>query len=157
LPLLAVVAVVVPLTALYLMQLSKTQTLRNDIAVAEQESQRLRPQIERINQLMQKRQDLNLRLNLVRDLNRERTLPVQLLDELALQVPEHLWLTKLTQSGAAAIRLEGVTFSNLVVADLMSRLEATDLYTDVDLVVAKRETIGAEKVVGFSLTSRITR
>ncbi len=156
LPLAIVVGVIVPLCALYLIQATKIQGLKSDIQVAEQESLRLKPQIEKINQLMRKREELNLRLNLVRDLNRERALPVQLLDELSMQVPDHLWMTKMAQAGPAAMVLEGVTFSNLVVADLMSRLERTDLYKDVDLTVAERKTIGNELVVAFSLTTRIT-
>ncbi len=157
LPLAAIVAVVVPLTALYLMQMARIQSLKSDILVAEQESQRLKPQIEKINQLMRKREDLNLRLNLVRDLNQARTMPVQLLDELSMQVPNHLWMTKVTQNGPGAMTLEGVTFSNLVVADLMSRLERTDLYTDVDLTVAERKTLSGERVIAFGLTTRVSR
>lgn len=157
LPLAAIVALVVPLTALHLIQASKIQSLRNDVMVAEQESQRLKPQIERINQLMRKREELNLRLNLVRDLNRERTMQVQLLDELSMQIPQHLWLTKLQQTSPASYVLEGVTFSNLVVADLMSRLEATDLYGQVDLSVAERKKIDGEPVMTFTLTTRVTK
>ncbi len=156
LPLIVIVAVIVPLCAVYLVQTSKLHGLRSDILVAEQESLRLKPQIDKINQLMRKREELNLKLNLVRDLNRERTVPVQLLDELSLQVPNHLWMTKLQQVGPGAMVLEGVTFSNLVVADLMTRLERTDLYMDVDLTRTKRILIGEEKVVKFELTTHIT-
>jgi type IV pilus assembly protein PilN len=136
LPLGVIVATTVPILLLYFLQTTKIQGLRSDILVAEQESQRLKPQIEKINQLMQAREDLNLRLNLVGELNRARTLPVQVLDELALQMPDHLWLTKLTQSGP-------------------TRLEATDLYADIGLTKAERKTIGADKVLAFTLTGRI--
>jgi type IV pilus assembly protein PilN len=155
LPLGVIVATTVPILLLYFLQTTKIQGLRSDILVAEQESQRLKPQIEKINQLMQAREDLNLRLNLVGELNRARTLPVQVLDELALQMPDHLWLTKLTQSGPTGVALEGMTFSNLVIADLMARLEATDLYADIGLTKAERKTIGADKVLAFTLTGRI--
>ncbi|MCK4303313.1 MAG: PilN domain-containing protein [Candidatus Eisenbacteria sp.] len=160
-PLGVVLALIVPIGSLYLMQVAKTQGLKADIILAEQESERLKPQIEKINQLIKKREELNLKLNLVRDLNRARTLPVQLLDELSIQVPNHLWLTKVTQNGPSAMTIEGLTFSNLVVADLMSRLERTDLYRDVDLTVAEKELIVEEKIarplVRFVLTTGITR
>lgn len=157
LPLAAILAVVVPLAAIYLIQATQIESLKTDLMVAEQESARLKPQIDRINQLMRKREELNLRLNLVSDLNRERTMPVQLLDELSSQVPAHLWLTKMTQTSAASFSVEGVTFSNLVVADLMSRLESTDLYGQVDLSVAERKTIEGERVMGFTLTTQVTK
>ncbi len=155
LPLGVILGVVVPIVALYFIQTAKIQALRSDIAVAEQESRRFKPQIEKINQLMQKREELNLRLNLVGDLNRARTLPVQVLDELAMQVPEHLWLTKLTQAGPTGLTLEGMTFSNLVVADLMTRLESTDLYADIDLTKTERRRQGEDNVMTFTLSARI--
>ena len=157
LPLGIILAVIVPLGAMFLLQTTKLNTLKSDIAVAEQESRRLKPQIQKINQLMRKREELNLKLNLVRNLNRERTVLVQLLDELALQLPAHLWMTKFIQNGPQSLTLEGRTFSNLVVADLMSRLERTDLYTNVDLTVAERELIEEEPVIKFALTTRLTR
>lgn len=156
LPLALIIAVIVPIAGLYLMQITKIQGLKSDIEVAQAESMRLKPQIEKINQLMVKREELNLRLNLVRDLNRARTLPVQLMDELSMQVPEHLWMTNMEHFGSA-MTLEGVTFSNLVVADLMSRLERTDLYRDVDLTVAERIAIGGEEVIIFTLTAQVAQ
>jgi len=157
LPLAAALALIVPLSALHFVRVAKIQGLKSDIQVAEQESRRLKPQIEKINQLMQKREELNLRLNLVSELNRQRTLPVQLLDELSMQVPEHLWMTKLTQAGAGAVTLEGMTFSNLLVADLMSRLERTDLYTGIDLTLTERKKINEEKVIAFTVTAQVAR
>lgn len=155
LPLGIIVATIVPILLLGFLQATKIQGLRSDIQVAEQESQRLKPQIEKINQLMVAREELNLRLNLVGELNRARTLPVQVLDELALQIPRHLWMTKLTQTGPTGLTLEGMTFSNLVVAELMTRLETTDLYADIGLTKAERKAIGSDKVVAFTLTGRI--
>lgn len=156
LPLALIVAVIVPIAALYLMQITKIHGLKSDIEVAQIESTRLKPQIAKINQLMVKREELNLRLNLVRNLNRARTLPVQLMDELSMQVPEHLWMTTV-EHGGGAMTLAGVTFSNLLVADLMSRLERTDLYRDVDLTVAERVKLGEEEVIIFTLTAQVTQ
>jgi len=152
LPLAAVLAVLVPLGALYMIQQIKIQNLKSDIMIAEQETARLKPQINKINQLIQKREELNLRLNLIRDLNRARTAPVKLLDELSLQVPEYLWLTKVGMAGSA-VQVEGITFSNLVIADLMSRLERTDLYSEIDLTKAERRLLGSEKVIHFIITA----
>lgn len=125
--------------------------------IAEQETVRLRPQIEKINQLITKREELNLRLNLIRDLNRARTAPVHLMDELSLQVPDYLWLTKMQVSGTSSLVVEGVTFSNLVIADLMARLERTDLYTNIDLTKAERAWLGEEKVIKFAITANVTQ
>jgi hypothetical protein len=44
------------------------------------------------------------------------------------------------------VQIEGVTFSNLVVADLMSRLESSDLFEKVDLVVTEKGAIEGRDV-----------
>ena len=54
------------------------------------------------------------------------------------------------------MKIEGVTFSNLLVADLMSRLEASPLYGNVDLVVAERGQIDQRNVVKFTITAKMT-
>ncbi len=52
--------------------------------------------------------------------------------------------------------IEGVTFSNLLVADFMSRLEASPLYGNVDLQVAEKGTIDQRNVVKFKITAGMT-
>ena len=49
---------------------------------------------------------------------------MKLVDELSRCVPEHLWLTSYEEQGNK-VQIEGVTFSNLLVADFMTRLEAS--------------------------------
>ena len=54
------------------------------------------------------------------------------------------------------MQVEGVTFSNLLVADFMSRMEASPLYGNVDLVVAEKGTIDQRSVVKFKITASMT-
>jgi Tfp pilus assembly protein PilN len=71
-------------------------------------------------------------------------------------VPEHLWLTVYEETSTDQVKIEGVTFSNLLVADFMSRLEASPLYGTVDLVVAEKGTIDQRTVVKFTVTAKMT-
>jgi type IV pilus assembly protein PilN len=154
-PLAAAVALLVPIGTLFIHQEMKLQSLRRDIQLAEQESASLRPRVTRVQELEAQRADLLRRLELVRSLNQERSLSVRLLDELARQVPGNLWLTKLSPAGPGAMTLEGVTFTPLVLADLMRRLNESRLYRDVDLTVAERTLIGDQKVLKFTITAAI--
>ena len=132
--------------------------LRADIRTANEEMSRLKPQIDRITQLAREREDLNLRLSILQGLCRERYLPVETMDHLADQVPDFLWLTKVALSGDNQITVEGMAFSNLMIADLMSRMEQSELFTGVDLVVAERSKNSAssdQPVLSFTLTSGI--
>lgn len=151
------VVLVLVLGGSLLVQEMRIQSLRDDILLAEQESAHLKEQAETVARLEQKCQGLESRLSLVFDLSRDRKMSLMLMDELAAQVPEHLWLTRISQSGPETQLVEGVTFSNLLIADLMGRMQRTDLYDGVDLTVAERAYIGEETVVEFSLTARIAR
>ena len=154
-PLTLGIAVLVPLLGMTAMQRIKIAGLRSDIAVAQAEARRLKPQIERIQLIEKDRADLNQRLVTVQGLARDRYLPVQVLDELATNTPEHLWLTKLKQRTTGQVEIEGMTFSNLLVSELMTRMEEADIFDGVALSVAERTSIGEQKVVRFTLNAKI--
>ncbi|MGE5176810.1 MAG: PilN domain-containing protein [Hyphomicrobiales bacterium] len=155
-PVLVLLLVAALFTAFSVVQAMQVSRLKSDIARAEQEAEKLRPQIQTIQELTQKREELTRRLNVITDLDKTRLWRVKLVDELSKCVPDHLWLTSYEETGANKIAIEGVTFSNLLVADFMSRLEASPLYGDVDLVVAEKGTIDQRNVVKFKITASMT-
>lgn len=151
----AAVAIVVPLGGIALIQQLRIASLKSDIAAAEVEATRLKPQIERIQTLIRERAEINQRLITVQGLARDRYLPVQLMDELAVQTPDYLWFTKLDQKTNGVVELEGMTFSNLLVAELMTRMEESDIFEDVELTVSERPKQVDEKVTRFVVTSKV--
>lgn len=154
-PLAAAIAVLVPVGTLFVHQETRLQSLERDIQLAEQEAATLRPRVARVQELEQRRDDLLRRLDLVSSLNQERTLTVRLLDELAHQVPANLWLTRMTPTGTSAMTLEGITFTPIVLSDLMRSLDESRMYRNVDLTVAERTQIGEQKVVKFTITASV--
>lgn len=148
-------AILLPVIGIGVMQQVKLANLRDDLAQAEADALALRPQIERIQALTKERQDLNQRLITVQGLARDRYLPVQVMDELATQTPDDLWFTKFDQKSTGELEVEGMTFSNILVAELMSRMEEADIFRDVSLTISERAKIGEGKVVRFALVSKI--
>lgn len=155
-PVLALLLVAALFTAFSVVQAMQVSRLKSDIARAEREAERLRPQIQTINELTQKREEVTRRLNVITQLDKTRLWRVRLVDELSKCVPDHLWLTSYEETGPNTVKVEGVTFSNLIVADFMSRLEASPLYGNVDLVVAEKGTIDQRNVVKFTITASMT-
>jgi type IV pilus assembly protein PilN len=151
LPIVLCCAILLPLGGMVLMQKAKIANLKEDIARAQVEKARLAPQIALVNDLVAKQRELRDRLRVLRDLGRNRTEMVRVVDELARHIPENLWLTRFIASPGGGYRLEGTTFSNLLVADLMGRLENSDLFYRVDLAESKRDLIGAEAVIDFAI------
>jgi Tfp pilus assembly protein PilN len=156
-PALIGVAVLLPIGGMYATQRARITSLRADIDQASLEMRRLQPQIDRIEKLVAEREELNLRLSVIQGLCRERYVAVEVMDHLADQVPDHLWLTKMSLSGPGQISLEGMTLSNLMVAELMSRMERSEVFQDVALTVAERVKSSSKEqpVLAFTLMAKV--
>jgi type IV pilus assembly protein PilN len=139
-----------------LSQNARIGSLNASIAEVDAQSRALAPQIEKVKRLAQERAELDLRLGIITKLERGRTQSVQLMDELARCVPDHLWMTQAQQDASGQLSLEGVTYSNLVVSDFMSRLERSSLFSDVELGVAERGQIANKDIVKFRISCRVT-
>ena len=103
--------------------------------------------------ITQQRQEVANRLDIIAKLDQERYFRVKVLDEISRCVPENMWLTKLDEQAGHSFAVEGVTFSNILVARFMSELEAAPHWQKVELGVAQQGKIDSYEVVQFSLVS----
>jgi type IV pilus assembly protein PilN len=156
LPLAVLVAAVLIVAGTALSQRTRADGLAHSITEVDQASRALAPQIERVNQLARERAELDLRLGIITKLQQGRTQSVRLMDELARCIPDHMWVNNVQQDGGGALNVEGTAFSNLVVSDLMSRLERSPLFADVELGIAERSALGDRDVVRFRVSCRVT-
>jgi Tfp pilus assembly protein PilN len=138
-----------------LLQGVRIGSLRAKIVEAESQTAGLKPQIEQIQRLTAEREELDTNMKVISRLEKNRAFEVMLLDELNKRVPAHLWLTSYTRSDSNIVAIEGVTFSNLIVADFITRLEHSVLFENVDLTIAERGKIDETDVVRFSLVSGV--
>jgi type IV pilus assembly protein PilN len=146
----------VVLAGTFASQRSRVSTLMRSISEIDAQSRALAPQIARVQRLAQERAELDLRLGIINKLEQGRTQSVRLMDELARCVPDHLWLTGATQDATSSLSVEGVTFSNLVVSDFMSRLERSPMFSNVEVEFTDRAQQGGHDVVKFKLTCQLT-
>jgi len=133
----------------------RLSSLSKELEEVEAQSRRIAPMIERVNRLSAERAELDLRLGVINKLQKGRTVTVRTMDELARTLPDHTWLQMATQDGPK-LSLEGVTFSNLVVSDFMSRLERSSMFANVELEVAERTSLGERGVVKFRIHCSVT-
>jgi type IV pilus assembly protein PilN len=155
-PLALVALFVAAVIGITVMERSRIASLNRDIARSEEEARRLKPQIDKVNELTRRREELNTRLGIIQDLDKGRFHAVRLMDEVAADIPAYLWLTALKDQGGTKVSLEGVTFSNLVVADLMMRLDRSDVFQNIDLVVTQKGLIDNREVTQFTVTADVT-
>jgi type IV pilus assembly protein PilN len=155
-PLALVVATALIVAGTALSQRTRADGLVRSIADVDAQSRVLAPQIERVNRLAQERAELDLRLGIIGRLQKGRTQSVRLMDELARCIPEHLWVSTVNQDNGTTLSVEGTTLSNLVVSDLMSRLERSPLFANVELDVAEHAAVDGRDVVRFRVTCQVT-
>ncbi len=129
--------------------------LQKDIEVAKEETQRLAPQIARIKQLTKERDEVDRRLDAITMLDKNRYFRVRLMSELSRHMPENTWLTRYEEVGNTSVRLEGITFSNFLIADFMRDQVTSDNYRAVDLEYIERGKIGDIDVLKFGLTAQV--
>jgi type IV pilus assembly protein PilN len=155
-PVAVLVASALVIAGTALSQHSRVSSLQHSIADVDAQSRALAPQIERVNRLAQERAELDLRLGIINKLEKGRTQSVRVMDELARCVPDHLWMTMAQQDAGTQLNLEGVTYSNLVVSDFMSRLERSPMFANVELGVAETGQVSDHDVVKFRITCQVT-
>jgi type IV pilus assembly protein PilN len=134
--------------------------IESQIAVAqatvrqlEAEVERYRPQEEQVAAFKKRKAELENKLEVIRELERARTGPVMMLDQLAEETPERLWFTTLSTEGGR-VRLLGASLDNVVVADFLRALNRSEYFSNVDLIKTDRETpINGVRLVKFEITT----
>ncbi len=136
-------------------QRHRIRNLEKKIEVAKEESRKLAPQLAKIKQITREREEVNKRLTLITSLDRHRYYRVKLLNDISFKLPANCWLTGIDELSPNSFAIDGITFSNFTVADMISNLENSSLVTSVDLKVAQRGQIRKREVMKFSLSANV--
>lgn len=133
----------VHVSALIENQNKRNEFLSKEIAKVEQE-------IKEIAELKKQRADLIARMNVIYQLQGDRTQVVHMFDELARKLPDGIYFTSLKHSGSS-IALQGVAQSNARVSALMRNLASSDWFAEPELEVITVSAKGSDRVSNFSL------
>ena len=113
-----------------------------------------KPQLAQVAAFKKRKSDLENKIEVIDGLDRARSGPVRVMDELALNTPDRLWLTGVTTKGDV-ITLTGKSLDNELIALFLRRLGESDYFTNVDLGSAKLGKDGGLKLVKFDITARL--
>lgn len=130
-------------------QEEKNAFLKKEIAILDK-------QIDQIKTLKEQTQALLARKQIIESLQRDRAEAVLLLNELAKQTPEGVFLRSVKQDGLK-IALVGFAQSNTRVSALMRNIEASQWLAKPQLVEIKSSTLANRRVYEFSLNASIKR
>ena len=133
---------------LHVSGLIEHQNRRNDFL--KEEIAKVDAQIKEVADLKKRRDALIARMNVIQQLQADRTRIVYIFDELVRSVPEGVQLTGLKHSGQN-MALTGVAQSNARVSALMRNLDGAQWFADPELNVINVRRRGGERVSEFSL------
>lgn len=154
-PLTVLALVLVGCTATLMVQGARLSSVEQEVAAARAEAEQYKKTIALIDDMVRKEQELNRRLGLVDTLDKDRFKTVRVLDEVARRVPRYMWLTSLKNVTPERVAIDGYAFSNLVVSDLMTSMEKSEMFQGVELTVAKRKVVDGQNAVNFTVTSGV--
>ncbi len=111
-----------------------SQTLDDNIARGEAETQQLRAVLAQVQQFEARKAQLQQRVTLIEQLRRGQAGPVHALDEISKALPDRLWLTDLSEKGTT-FTITGMTTSLTGLSDFVANLEASTWFTKpVDII-----------------------
>jgi type IV pilus assembly protein PilN len=133
---------------------SEIVQLETNIADVKTEIAKYRKSILEIRRIKKALKTLNNKLKIINTLQANRKWPITLLDSINLLVIEkRMWLTNI-RSQKSRITIKGIALDNKTVADFMTRLEKSNLFTDVNLQTVSRKKVLKYNLKGFSVTCK---
>jgi len=124
------------------------------VAALNQQLADYKPQQEKVDAFKAKKADIQQKLAVIERLERSRSGPVHILDELASRTPDRVWLTEL-KADDGQIQLEGMSLDNELVALFLTSLNDSPYFTNVELKATELKTVDSLKLNTFKITARL--
>lgn len=113
-----------------------------------------KPQQDQVDAFKAKKADIQQKLTVIERLERSRSGPVHILDELAYRTPDRVWLT-LLEANDGQIELKGMSLDNELVAQFLTDLNASPYFANVELKETELETVEALKLNTFRIVATL--
>lgn len=113
-----------------------------------------KPQLQKVERYRKTKEQIERKLGVIDKLDRSRSGPVRMLDELASHTPERLWLTRL-QTAEGALTIEGMSLDNEVVANFLTQLSDSPYFSNVELRETEATQVEGLKLNKFQLTANL--
>lgn len=112
-------------------------SLEHQIDTLHKEIQQYNVQVKEVHDIDRVKKEVETKLRIIDDLNRKRTGPSRVLDDLSLATPDNLWLIDFAENNAQAT-ITGMALDNETIARFMRQLQDSPYFHSVDLVETSR-------------------
>ena len=152
----AVVVLAIALAWVWVDQSGKLATVRKQVAKQEAEKERLKNVNEEKARFEKDKGEIERKLAIITKLQKERIIPVHLLDELTrvLDTGTPIWITTyaFTPGGVA---LDGFSLSHEALRPMVDNLEKSPYYKDCELLFSERNDLQGREIFRFSIKAGV--
>lgn len=135
--------------------LDRIELAEGRVRQMEKDIAKFKPQLDQVAAFRKKKAALEKKIDIIEGLDRARSGPVRMMDELATHTPERLWLESVSTSDKA-IELSGSSLDNELVAVFLGALGDSPYFEGVDLNSTKLDsTDDGLKTVSFQIQARL--
>lgn len=121
--------------------------MKNDI-------DQFKPQLDKVAAFKKRKSQLEKKIDVIDGLDKARSGPVRVMDELAMRTPDRLWLTGMNTKGTS-LSLKGESLDNELVALFLRRLGESEYFDQVDLDSTKLGDSKGLRVVQFKIRAEL--
>ncbi len=131
----------------------RIEKLNTQIDVTKKEINKYRLITREIDAIIKNLAVLKKKTAVINNLEMDRKRPVKLLDTMTqVVVPKRMWFTSLT-SGNSTVGINGIALDNKTIADFMTRLEGSKLFSAVNLKSIRQQKRANLNLKRFAITS----
>lgn len=152
---LVVLLAIVAAAALYFTQASAISKERDMLAQLRIEKTQLQDVVRKLADLERRKQLLNNKINLIRDLQTKQGAAVIVLDELSRNLPQWVWLTEVRYNNLQ-LDITGRALENNLIADYILYLENSEHIGNVELLSSSQRSDRNNTYFEFKLKARFT-
>ena len=127
--------------------------LGNVVRDSEIELQRLNTQLGQGAHVKAQLAEVKGRVQLIEQLTKDQDRPLRMLDTFADMVPKELWITSMEDKGSG-LKIQGAAFTPAIVSEFMANLKASGRFTDIEIVISRRDLAKPNNPVTFEVTCR---
>jgi type IV pilus assembly protein PilN len=153
----AIVCFVAVSIACYMVSESKRSqigAINQEISAKQRQIDELKAKVGEVQKYKTQAQGLEQQLGVIRRLEKSRSGPVKLLDELTELVPRKLWISSYRET-TKNVTIEGLADGGPIIADFLDSLKAAKYFSEPQLTSVSSADQGGSKLHKFSITVQV--
>jgi Tfp pilus assembly protein PilN len=143
---------VIALAALAYFQRRSLVGEQNQLDTARQEQKRLQTALLQLELVEQQKLLLEQKIALIHQLKLQQSIPVRIMTEISRSLPDWVWLMEASFE-KQKVQIKGRALSNNLIADYMSNLEKSGMFSSVNIISSTQKTIQNSQYMDFSLNA----